>query len=196
MPRNIEIKARVPDLAMVRSKAAAIATGPAATVYQKDVFFDVPRGRLKVRELPDGSGELIAYERADHAGPKQSTYERVACPDARGLVDTLAAALPVRGHVVKRREVLLVGRTRVHLDEVERLGSFVELEVVMAADEPTDDGVRGARALLAALGIAKTDLVSGAYIDLLEAAGLREREPAQQAAAEGDQKATETARDA
>jgi adenylate cyclase class IV len=196
MPRNIEIKARVPDLAMVRSKAAAIAAGPAATVQQKDVFFDVPRGRLKVREFADGSGELIAYERADHAGPRESTYERVAFPDARSLVDALAAVLPVRGTVVKRREVLLVGRTRVHLDQVERLGSFVELEVVMAADDPADGGVREARALLAALGISQAALISGAYIDLLDAANLHEGVHTQRAAAGGERKATETARDA
>jgi predicted adenylyl cyclase CyaB len=196
MPRNIEIKARVPDLAMVRSKAFTIAGGPVATVRQKDVFFDVPRGRLKVRELADGSGELIAYEREDHAGPKESTYERIAFPDARSLVDVLAAVLPVRGTVMKRREVLLVGRTRIHLDQVERLGSFVELEVVMAADEPTDGGVREARALLAALGISQTALISGAYIDLLEAANLHDGVPTQRAAAGGDWKATETARDA
>jgi predicted adenylyl cyclase CyaB len=169
MARNIEIKATVPDLAPVRSKAVLLGAAPAETVHQRDVFFVVARGRLKVREFSDGSGELIAYERADREGPKVSAYERVACPDARALADTLAAVLPIRGKVVKRREVLLVGRTRVHLDQVEHLGSFVEIEVVMAPDELVEDGVREARELLQALGIPHDALVAGAYIDLQEA---------------------------
>jgi len=167
MARNVEIKARVPDLAAIRAKALALALHPSETVHQKDTFFETPQGRLKVREFPDGSGELIAYERADHTGPKVSTYERMSCSDARALVRTLTAVLQTRGTVVKRREVVLVGRTRVHLDEVDNLGSFVELEIVMAADEPVEDGVREARELLRALEIPLDALVSGAYVDLL-----------------------------
>jgi adenylate cyclase class IV len=167
MARNVEIKARVPDLAAIRVKAVALALRPSETVHQKDTFFETPQGRLKVREFPDGSGELISYERADREGPKVSTYQRTACPNARALAHTLGAVLPARGTVVKRREVVLVGRTRVHLDEVEHLGSFVELEVVMAADEPVEDGVREAHELLRALEIPLDALVSGAYIDLL-----------------------------
>ena len=167
MARNVEIKAKVPDLAAIRAKALALALHPSETVHQKDTFFETPQGRLKVREFPDGSGELIAYERADHTGPKVSTYERMSCSDARALVRTLTAVLQTRGTVVKRREVVLVGRTRVHLDEVDNLGSFVELEIVMAADEPVEDGVREARELLRALEIPLDALVSGAYVDLL-----------------------------
>ncbi len=169
MARNIEIKAAVSDLAAIRSKALSLGAAPAETIHQTDVFFVVPRGRLKVREFSDGSGELIAYERADREEPKVSTYERVVCPDARALSDTLAAALPICGKVVKRREVLLVGRTRVHLDQVEHLGSFVELEVVMAPDDLVEDGVGEARELLQALGIPQDALVAEAYIDLQEA---------------------------
>jgi predicted adenylyl cyclase CyaB len=76
--------------------------------------------------------------------------------------------LPVRGVVVKRREVIIVGRTRIHLDEVRHLGSFLELEVVLRDDEPAEAGEREARRLLETLGIATSSLISGAYIDLLE----------------------------
>jgi len=178
MARNVEIKAKVPDLAAIRAKAAALALHPSETVHQKDTFFETPQGRLKVREFPDGSGELIAYERADLEGPKVSTYERTACPDARALVRTLTAVLHTRGTVVKRREVVLVGRTRVHLDEVEHLGTFVELEVVLTPGEPAEDGMREAHALLTALAIPPDGLVSGAYIDLLEKASGRREVPA------------------
>jgi adenylate cyclase class IV len=171
MSRNIEIKARVADVASIRARAAALASGPAEIIDQTDTFFVVSRGRLKVRAFADGSGELIAYERADTPGPKQSTYTRVGCRDARALAEALARVLPVRGVVVKRRELFLVGRTRIHLDRVENLGSFVELEVVLTADEPPEHGQQEARELIESLKIPEDGMVADTYMDLLERAG-------------------------
>ena len=168
MARNVEIKARVPDLDAVRRLASAIAPRPPELIAQVDTFFVVPAGRLKVREFANGSGELIAYDRADQAGPKAASYAVASCADAKALCAALSQVLPVRGRVVKRRELFLVGRTRVHLDEVERLGSFVELEVVLRDGEPVEDGETEAFELMRRLQIAPEYLVSTAYIDLLE----------------------------
>jgi predicted adenylyl cyclase CyaB len=166
--RNIEVKCRVSNLTEVRAKALAIATTQVELVEQTDTFFVVPAGRLKVREFADGSGELISYDRPDQSGPKESAYTRVSCQDAKVLSQALRSVLPVRGVVVKRREVIIVGRTRIHLDEVRHLGSFLELEVVLRDDEPAEAGEREALRLLETLGIATSSLISGAYIDLLE----------------------------
>ena len=168
MPRNVEIKARVQDLDATRRRAAALAHAPSEFISQVDTFFLVPRGRLKVRQFENGSGELIAYDREDEAGPKQSSYVVASCADAHALCDALARALAVRGRVIKRRELYVVGRTRVHLDHVERLGMFLELEVVLQDGEPIEAGEREARGLMRGLGVEDGDLVSGAYIDLLE----------------------------
>jgi adenylate cyclase class IV len=168
MARNIEIKAHVQDLAAVRSRAAAIASAPGEVIAQTDTFFVVPMGRLKVREFSDGSGELIAYARSSTPGPKESVYSIVRCAEAAALVRALEQALPVRGRVVKRRELFRSGRTRIHLDEVERLGTFLELEVVLRDDESMDAGEREALALMVTLGISMSALVPDAYIDLLE----------------------------
>jgi adenylate cyclase class IV len=166
--RNLEIKARVADLHGVRRAVSALAPSPGITLEQTDTFFVVPRGRLKVREFADGSGELIAYERPDQTGPKESVYTRVPCADDAELVRALGAVLPVRGQVRKRREVFIVGRTRVHLDEVERLGSFAELEVVLEDGESLRAGEAEAQALMHGMGLAPDALVPDAYIDLLE----------------------------
>jgi predicted adenylyl cyclase CyaB len=171
MARNIEIKARVPDLAAFRARVASLASGSKQIINQTDTFFVVSRGRLKVRVFSDGSGELISYERADQQGPKESVYRRVACEDARALSQALSSVLSVRGIVAKQREVFLVGRTRVHLDRVENLGCFVELEVVLAAGEPAEQGHREAHDLLRSLEISERALVAEAYIDLLEKTG-------------------------
>jgi len=169
MAANVEVKVRCPDLGPVRAKAAALATCPAQDVDQRDTFFVVPSGRLKVREFRDGSGELIAYDRRNQTGPRESVYTRAACRDARALVAALSRALRVRGTVVKRRELFLVRRTRIHLDEVVGLGSFVELEVVLGDDGSVAEGILEVQELLDRLGIERSALVGEAYIDLLEA---------------------------
>ena len=165
--RNVEVKARVADLSALRARVARRATAPPTTLNQVDTFFRVARGRLKLRRFDDGAGELIYYERRDTDGPRTSTYTIAPCADARAVELVLAAALGVRGIVAKHREVFLVDRTRVHLDDVEGLGQFLELEVVLAGDEPPTEGERVARELLAALEVPGDALVAPAYIDLL-----------------------------
>jgi len=170
--RNIEIKARVADFDALRARAAALAGTSPHVIQQTDTFFVVPQGRFKVRALADGSGELIAYERRDERGTKESVYTRVGCQDAEALVQIMSRLLPVRGRVVKRRELFLAGRTRIHLDRVAGLGDFLELEVVLSADESIARGRDEAEALVKALAIAPDAHVAEAYIDLLEAAGV------------------------
>jgi predicted adenylyl cyclase CyaB len=168
MARNVEIKARIADPGRLRPRVAALATAPPTLASQTDTFFVVPRGRLKLRDLGDGAGQLIFYERPDRPGPKTSTYSRVATGNPEALAALLGAALGVRGVVTKRREVFLAGRTRIHLDDVEGLGHFLELEVVLADGETPADGEREALTLLATLEIPDSALVPTAYIDLLE----------------------------
>lgn len=166
--RNIELKCRISNVAEVRARALAIGTRPTEVIEQIDTFLVVPKGRLKVRESSDGSGELISYERPNQPGPKESVYTRIRCQNAKGLAQALGQVLPVRGLVVKRREVIIVGRTRIHLDEVKNLGTFVELEVVLRNDESAEAGEREALQLLEVLGIPPSSLIAEAYIDLLE----------------------------
>ena len=171
MARNIEIKARVADLEAVRSRAASLATAPPEILEQTDTFFAVPRGRLKLRRFADGTGELIAYERPDGTGPRESSYVRCAVREPGAIERILARAVGVRGLVEKRRDLFMAGRTRIHLDEVRGLGCFLEIEVVLGDGEDAASGEREARALMAALGIDASDLVPCAYIDLLDRAG-------------------------
>jgi adenylate cyclase class IV len=176
MAINIEIKARVPSLDDVRRRALRLSTTAPEVFEQTDTFFAVPDGRLKVREFAGGRGELISYHRQDQAGPKPSRYQRCACDRPKVLVATLSQVLPVRGVVRKRREVILIDQTRVHLDQVERLGSFVELEVVLREGQTLEQGDSVARRLVEELGIPDGALVEGAYVDLLDQATLDRRD--------------------
>ncbi|BBS15168.1 hypothetical protein WP5W18E02_02050 [Aeromonas caviae] len=67
----------------------------------------------------------------------------------------------------KQRTLFLVGRTRIHLDRVEGLGHFLELEVVLEDDEPREVGMQEAHDIMARLGIEHSRLIEGAYLDLL-----------------------------
>jgi len=173
MPRNVEVKARVADLVAVEARARAIAEQGPFEIEQRDTFFACPHGRLKLRELTPIQGELIFYDRPDVAGPKLSQYVVVPTSSPHTLRDTLGRALGVVGQVHKRRRLYLVQNTRIHLDEVDGLGSFVELEVVLSDSQSTAEGEIVSRRLLSILGVAESSLVSGAYVDLLAADGSR-----------------------
>ncbi|AMH05345.1 class IV adenylate cyclase [Achromobacter xylosoxidans] len=171
MARNIEIKARVASLAAVESLAAALSGKEPVAIAQDDTFFACPDGRLKLRAFSDGTGELIFYRRADDTGPKESFYviSPTSSPDT--LRDALGLAYGVIGRVRKQRLLFMAGRTRIHLDRVEGLGEFLELEVVLRDGESAEAGMAEARELLASLRIAPEQLVSGAYLDLLAQRG-------------------------
>src|SRR4051812_5918484 len=169
MARNVEIKARVADMAALTARAAAIADSGPVQIPQDDTFFGCGNGRLKLRVFENGHGELIFYRRPDAGGPKVSFFvlSPTASPDT--LREALTLANGQEGRVVKHRTVFLVGRTRVHLDRVQGLGDFMELEVVLGEDESVDDGVREAHELMARLRVPADGLVQGAYHDLLRA---------------------------
>jgi adenylate cyclase class IV len=167
MPVNVEIKAKARDFAQLQALAATLSGTPGTLLYQEDTFFDTPRGRLKLRVLSAAHGELIYYEREDASGPKPSHYMVTPTPDPEALKATLAAALGVCGMVRKRRWLYMVGQIRVHLDDVEGLGTFVELEWVMRPDQTVAEGARDVAALMQQLHIAEADLITGAYVDAL-----------------------------
>jgi predicted adenylyl cyclase CyaB len=167
MARNIEIKARLEDFDAVYERAAALADSGPVLITQDDTFFRCDNGRLKLRAFSSESGELIFYRRPDQKGPKESFYliSPTTTPDT--LRDSLSLAYGHVGRVQKTRTLFLVGRTRVHLDRVEGLGEFLELEVVLENNEGTETGEASAHVLMEKLGIRPQQLIEGAYVDLL-----------------------------
>lgn len=170
MPRNIEIKARVDSLPELRQRAAALAGEGPVEIAQDDTFFHCDLGRLKLRAFSAQRGELIFYRRANESGPKESFYVVTPTADPDGLREALTLAYGQSGRVIKQRTLFLVGRTRVHLDRVQDLGDFMELEVVLADGETSEDGFAEATDLMACFGIEESQLVEGAYLDLLTGA--------------------------
>ena len=126
-----------------------------------------PESRLKVRTFSKDDGELIYYHRSDQQAAKESFYLRSPTSSPETMRISLSLAYGQVGRVEKHRTLFLLGRTRMHLDKVSGLGHFLELEVVLDEHEPPEAGVREANDLLARLGVEPSQLIEGAYVDLL-----------------------------
>jgi len=168
MPANIEIKARVEDFEALKARAASLSDQPLEIIPQEDTFFNTKKGRLKLRIQSPDKGYLIYYERPDQGGPKRSDYHLAETHEPGNLKTTLSLALGIRGVVRKTRYLYMVGQTRIHLDEVEGLGQFMELEVVMQEGQRDAEGQAIAEDLMNRLGVRKDALLEGAYMDLIE----------------------------
>ena len=170
MARNVELKARLGQgVEALVPQVRSLADAPEQRIDQDDTFFGCAHGRLKLRDFGDGRGELIHYERADTEGPKLSDYVRAPTSEPAALREALARAHGAIGRVRKIRWLLLVGATRVHLDRVEGLGDFMEIEVVLRNGQTIAEGEAIAEALMARLGIRAGQRLAGAYLDLLAA---------------------------
>lgn len=165
MPSNVEIKARVVDFRAFLVRAQEISGTRGNIIHQIDTFFNCPNGRLKIRCFPEHTGQLIFYRRPDKIGPKVSEFRCVDLKDPDEMKSSLGLAYGVKGEVRKKRTLFLVGQTRIHADEVENLGTFMELEVQMRDGQSIEEGHKIAENLMARLGVRKDDLITGAYMD-------------------------------
>jgi homotetrameric cytidine deaminase len=165
--RNIEVKARDADPGRTLELALALGAEDRGEISQRDTYFARARGRLKLREQEPGETELIQYRRDDADGPRTSHYRRVAAGAAGGLREALDEAYGTLVVVDKRRRLLVWEEVRIHLDEVEGLGQFVELEAVAPADSDLTGEHEKVARLRQELRIEDGALVAASYSDLL-----------------------------
>ena len=164
--RNLEAKFRIGDAAQARARAEAIGFSLRASLVQRDTFFAVAQGKLKLREQADGAA-LIHYRRAREGSLEVSDYEIVAVAEAKTMRAMLSNALGAIAEIRKERTLLMRRNVRLHLDRVEGLGSFGELEAVIPAGETPDEYRAEAEEILAALEITPADLISKSYFELV-----------------------------
>jgi adenylate cyclase class 2 len=164
MRANLEIKARGGDW----EKACALATERVGVDEQVDTYFKTAAGRLKLRESSLGGGQLIPYYRPDDDGPRRSDYQVIPVEDAPSLRAMLSEMLGVHAVVRKRREILLHENVRIHLDEVEGLGRFLELEAVFDGSAEEEARQRAKVAwMMEEIGLGDEDLIAGSYEQLV-----------------------------
>lgn len=167
MPKNIEIKAMIHDYSKLSEKVSKFADEGPFDLAQEDTFFHCHNGRLKLRKFSDKSGELVFYKRENLSGPKVSDYQIFPTNSPQLLRNILEAAFGVLGTVRKMRKLFKIGQTRIHLDCVEGLGAFLELEVVLKGGEEIEFGKSIAEELLQRLEISPESLVEKSYLELL-----------------------------
>jgi len=194
--RNVEIKAKLPADVLARVlqvieqwKTVDNVTLPTPRIvestqylHQVDTFFQVPEGRLKLRqETARGEPEtstLIAYKRANQQGPKLSVFKLAPVIEPALFIETLSLILPVLGKVEKHRTVHIVYPptptsicTRVHLDTLlpphpDSGVTFLELEVLLDDEHTVEQGQSVASSILEQFGVTQEHLATGAYLDL------------------------------
>lgn len=171
MARNIEIKARIPGIEDAGKRAAAITgCGPSEKLIQTDTYFIVPAGRFKLREFTGEGlpGQLIFYTRRNERRPRSSDYHILEVTDSTFLRGLLSSALGVKAVVRKERTVYLFQNVRIHLDKVDGLGTFLELEAVLNEDYLEEESLCLLGELMREFCIAEENLLSESYCELIE----------------------------
>jgi predicted adenylyl cyclase CyaB len=142
-------------------------------IRQRDTYFAVPRGGLKLREEQPGRPHLIQFERASEPRQRESRYRIVAVDDAEALRAALTAAIGTSVVVCKTRRLFLWRQVRIHLDTVEQLGNFIEIEAVAAPDSNLAEEHALVQTLRKRLGITDERLVARGYAEQLRSLGAR-----------------------
>lgn len=128
---NVELKAKVRNLEALRTRLTRMGAQRIGLFRQIDTYFVVPTGRLKMREICHGRSQLVYYLRENSRRPKTSDVHIASLCDAKAVKTVLSDALGVQSVVRKRREIFMIEGVQVHLDRVDRLGSFIEFEKVV-----------------------------------------------------------------
>ncbi|MFT3935502.1 MAG: class IV adenylate cyclase [Chitinophagaceae bacterium] len=164
---NIEIKARTSKAAIIREYLLANKADFKGTDIQTDTYFNTRNGRLKLRE-GNIENNLIYYERTDQAGPKQSDFNLVPIPDAVQLKTVLNAAIGIKVTVKKKREIYFIDNVKFHLDTLDELGGFVEIEASNKyADKSVEQLNEQCVFYMQAFDIEAKDLLEQSYSDML-----------------------------
>ena len=164
---NIEIKARTSRADFIRQYLLSHEAELHGTDEQTDTYFNVASGRLKLRE-GNIENNLIYYQRIETAGVKQSNVELVNAGDGPGLRNLLAKALGVKAVVKKKREIYYIRNVKFHLDTLEGLGSFVEIEASNRFEDiPAEKLRQQCEAYMTEFGVGQEDLVNMSYSDMI-----------------------------
>jgi predicted adenylyl cyclase CyaB len=167
MAQNVEIKVAVADLAVLRSAVALLGAVWSEAQDQVDRYYLVEGAeRLKLRTVNGGAAQMIRYARPETDAARTSTYEITPVRDEearRCLVPPGPPLVTVRKH----REIWLRDNVRFHLDAVEGLTTFLELEAVV--DAAHDEAICRAQVeeVVSALGLDPRTFIRASYADLL-----------------------------
>uniref|UniRef100_A0AC35EXT9 CYTH domain-containing protein n=1 Tax=Panagrolaimus sp. PS1159 TaxID=55785 RepID=A0AC35EXT9_9BILA len=175
MPKHVELKAILRNFDLTFSQAQQFCFGQTPQILKQFVsYFVSHNGRISLREFLDEPesthADLLFYEipeTDDVTGLKISEFVKTEILDVKNLKECLQLSMGIRGSLKKTRYLFIHEQIRIHLDRVEDLGDFIEIEVRLNENENAVNGYQTAEYFMAQLGILKDDFIEGAYIDKL-----------------------------
>lgn len=168
MTKNLEIKVELRDLSEISHNIKSMGLRESANLYQIDKYYLVGKKRLKLRSV-NNELQLIYYTRSDVEGSRMSHYciFRFKVQSQKLIEKTLSLFFTVKTVIIKKRILYLYRNTRIHLDEVENLGRFLELETVFDKNLPQNNFYKEHGAVINALGLSKYKKIGLSYSDLI-----------------------------
>ena len=166
MAQNIEVKFYTESLEETERLADKIGASYQAELTQTDTYYKTPTGRLKLRQFPGNLSQLIYYERPDFAGSRLSEYEVLEIANTEKFLRIASKIFQTEVTVKKIRKLYIFGSTRIHLDQVEGLGNFIELETVLEPDIPLEASREEHEYLLDSLGLTEKTTAPQSYREL------------------------------
>ena len=165
--KNIEIKTPVDSHEAIERKLVEIGAAKTWCRWQRDTFFNTSNGWLKIREAEGCAGELIGYERpVDESGPRPSTYDLFDLQEVERWRGMLERVLGTKQVVEKTRTLWIWKQTRIHLDRVNQLGEFLELEAV-AKEITLEEAYDQAEFMIRELDLDAANFISVPYAEML-----------------------------
>lgn len=165
MPQNLELKSCIPSIQTACRRARKLHAKYKGMLIQRDQYYDIPQGRLKLRTENARRSELIYYLRPNRRANRYSNYSILPVTEAKLIDKICTAAYGKKIEVAKKRHLFLYKNARIHIDEVKRLGTYIEFEVIVKK------GRLQAQKLLNDLsvwfGIKGSEKIAGSYSDLL-----------------------------
>ncbi len=166
MPKNLEVKARTQRTDAALNVARSLPASFEGTLFQVDTYFRIQHGRLKLREINQKQAELIYYNRPEDDIQRISDFEIYPCSALEKIKSILEQSLGILTVVTKERQLFLYQSTRIHIDEVENLGSFIEFEVPLI--DSMSEAKKTMNFLIDKFGIKEADYELHSYLDLMQ----------------------------
>ena len=168
MKKNLELKVELEDFSDILRNIVSLDVKEAGILYQVDKYFLIGKKRLKLRDVNGGS-QLIYYSRPDTQEPKLSQYYVFKFTNKQRIVieKILSIFFTIKAVVSKKRTLYLYRHTRIHLDKVENLGNFLELETVFNRKDPQYDFYHEHNAVIDTLGLSRYKKIKSSYSDLV-----------------------------
>ncbi|MDO8667738.1 MAG: class IV adenylate cyclase [bacterium] len=166
--KNIELKIKVNDFKEIEKFLKVSGAKYYNALNQKDIYFNCARGRLKIREINNKNFELIFYRRPDSLINKLSNYSIMPINRAqlKQFKNILVLSAGIKVVVFKNRKLWLFKNTRIHLDNVDKLGKFLELETVLGRISKAE-GEKEYLEIYNLLKLSRFEKIDKSYSDLL-----------------------------